>query len=604
MRNCVILYLLFSLSVYAQNRKYTEMYNLDFHDGTDSLFEWYRDRGTDLAIIIHDSIEMKNSKHPLGIFQPRYLKLTLPINVRIHQNILLPKTHCSSSVKLSLSCKGQNLLKAYMACSTLNSCGDTLVSDTVSLLGSDNWKEYLCKFPLKESVILNVQIGVVGNYDKFPQKLLLDRLDIFLDDTHIDMFSVQDSYGSIDSLITSPLPLSFENPDSYSQIKLFDKSKVLALGETFHGSATFTKVAAEIMKYQVMHNHCKLILLERPITQSLLFNKYVHGDNSICLDSLLYPDKFPLGEELKEFMNWLKDYNQSTTRKVSLYGIDVEPMIKEDLFWVCEYLLAVAKNKNIAEIRSFCCQLIDMDSSTDIVVAAQQIPELREALSQKEYSVFIRTLEYLKGRFEIKDDKSSNIFLLRDSLMNSYTNFLIDELVDLSKEKVVIYTHLCHAAFSCDPTYLNKMLGTYLRQKYKDDYACIALTVGEGPFLTIDSNKFVIKSLNPPKLNSIEYAMDRLGYDYCYANVCDDSYSGCKIRNFGSTVNQNVYSNLSSLPSFMSGIIYVKQSRPFFIPKDLLNKKIKHGYINRFWKNYRRFKRGGVNGLEDYFDNL
>lgn len=604
MRNCVILCLLFSISAYAQNRKYTEMYNLDFHGGTDSLFEWYRDRGKGLAIIIHDSIEMKNNKHPLGIFQPRYLELTFPINVRIHQNILLPKTHCFSNVKLSLSCKGQNLLKAYMACSTLNSHGDTLASDTVSLLGSDNWKEYLCKLPLKESVILNVQIGVVGNYDKSPQKLLLDKLDIFLDETHIDMFSVQDSYGSVDSLITSPLPLSFENPDSYSQIKLLDKSKVLALGETFHGSATFTKVAAEIMKYQVMHNHCKLILLERPITQSLLFNKYVHGDNSICLDSLLYPDKFPLGEELKEFMNWLKDYNQVTTKKVSLYGIDVEPMIKEDLFWVCEYLLAVAKNKNIAEIRSFCCQLIDMDSSTDIVVAAQQIPELREALSQKEYSVFIRTLEYLKGRFEIKDDNSSNIFLLRDSLMNSYTNFLIDELVDLSKEKVVIYTHLCHAAFSSDPTYLNKMLGTYLRQKYKDDYACIALTVGEGPFLTIDSNKFVIKSLNPPKLNSIEYAMDRLGYDYCYANVCDDSYSGCKIRNFGSTVNQNVYSNLSSLPSFMSGIIYVKQSRPFFCPKDLLNKKIEHGYINRFWKNYRRFKRGSVNGLEDYFDNL
>lgn len=582
---------MFSVSVYAQNRKYTQLYNLDFHEGNDILFNWYADRGKNLATIIYDSTEIKNGKYPLGILQPRYRELVFPINTKIFQNILLPKTHEGTHVKLSLNCKGQNLLRAYMICSVTNSRGDPLAIDTVSLLGSNEWKEYLCELSFKEGAMLNVQIGVVGNYDAFPQKLLLDKLHILLDDCPLDMYSVQDSYGCVDSLITSPVDLSFKNPGSYSQIKLLKETKVLALGETFHGSAAFTKVAAEIMKYQVLQNQCKLILLERPVTQSLLFNMYVHGDNSICLDSLLYPDKFPLSEELIEFMHWLKDYNQTTTRKVSLFGIDIEQMKKEDIFWVCEYLLALAKKHEVSEIHSLCRKLVDMNSSTDIVAEAQQIPKLSQILNQKEYNIFIRTLKYLKDRFGNMNGKSSNIILLRDSLMNSFTNYLIDEFVDLSKERVMIYTHLWHSAYSHDPIYLNKMLGTYMRQKYGIDYACIGLTVGKGDFLTLESNEFVVRSLDKPASNSLEYIMDGLGFDYCYATARNDAKSACMIRGFGSVVNNNIYVNFSSLSSYMDGVIYIKRSKPMSYPQEILNKKIDNGYVYRFWKNYNRIRK-------------
>ena len=85
--------------------------------------------------------------------------------------------------------------------------------------------------------------------------------------------------------------------------------------------------------------------------------------------------------------------------------------------------------------------------------------------------------------------------------------------------------------------------------------------------------------------------MEELGLNYCYASVCHDSYSACMIRGFGSVVKDNLYVNLSSLSYYMDGVIYVRESKPMFYPKEWLNKRIEKGYIQRIWKNYGKIKK-------------
>lgn len=591
MRTYVVFFVLFSICVHAQDRTYTQMYYLDFHQENDSLFNWYVSRDKTQGVVIHDTTVMKNNKHPLGIFQRRLWNVHFPININICQNVLLPRTHSASYAKLTLHCKGQNLRQAYMIGTSLDYKGHVMAADTVFLIENNDWQAYSCVIPLKGSAMLNIQIEVKGNYDKIPQKLLLDYVDIQLDNCSLDRFAVQDSYGERDSLIENPLPLSFDTEKGYSQINFLDKSKVLALGETLHGSASMTKVATDIMKYQVQHNHCKLILLERPVTQWLTLNRYVQGDDSVCPDSLLFADKFPLGKELQEFMLWLRSYNKTAEKKVGLYGIDIDVIDKDEVYWLCEYLRTLKGKKDISKIDSLCWQLVEGKNIDNIVDKAQSIPELKEILNEKEYNVFLHTLKHIKDRLGKRRASSSDVLLLRDSLMNSCADYLIDELVDLSEEKVVMYTHLRHSAFLRDPIYRNKMLGTYMREKYRKDYTCIGLTVGKGSFLTIDSDQFVIKKLNPPVYNSLESVMEELGLDYCYASVRHDSYSACMIRGFGSVVKDNQYINLSSLSYYMDGVIYVRESKPTFYPKELLNKRIEKGYIQRVWKNYGKIKK-------------
>ncbi|MEY8685306.1 hypothetical protein AB9N12_03885 [Bacteroides sp. AN502(2024)] len=138
-------------------------------------------------------------------------------------------------------------------------------------------------------------------------------------------------------------------------------------------------------------------------------------------------------------------------------------------------LANIKRGKNISGIDSLCWQLIEGENIDNIVDKAQSIPELEEILSGKEYNVFLHTLKHVKDRLGKRKVSSSDVMLLRDSWMNSYAGYLIDELVDLSEEKVMMYTHLRHSAFSRDPIYQNKMLGTYMRQKYGKDYICIGL---------------------------------------------------------------------------------------------------------------------------------
>ncbi|MEY8685305.1 hypothetical protein AB9N12_03880 [Bacteroides sp. AN502(2024)] len=100
----------------------------------------------------------------------------------------------------------------------------------------------------------------------------------------------------------------------------------------------------------------------------------------------------------------------------------------------------------------------------------------------------------------------------------------------------------------------------------------------------------MIKKLNPPVYNSLESVMEELGEDYCYASVRHDSYLACMIRGFGSVVKDNLYVNLSSLSYYMDGVIYIRESKPLFYPKELLNKRIEKAYIQRTWKNYGKVK--------------
>lgn len=590
-----ILFCIVSVCCFAQTETFTSMYDLDFNGlKRTTLMNWQINRKYSQAQVFHDTTVVQSGKHPLVIASlPVFKELIAVVNVELNQNILLPRRYNLSNAKLSLTCKSQNLQEAYLLVSGIGLQNEIVSLDTIPISDESDWNVYSGKLDLRNVKMLDIRIRVKGKLNRNPQYLWLDQLSIQLDGQDINHFSLDDSYEPMDSLIKNPVALSFSNPEKYAQIGVLKDSKILALGETFHGSETMSRVAVDIMKYQILHDNCKLILLERPMTQLFSLNRYIQGDESFCPDSLLLLEKFPFGKNFLQFASWLKEYNSTTQKKVSLYGMDIELNQIDDAHWLCEYLRRLAMKDDAHLVDSLCLSILGggLNGYDKAISIAQNTPQIKTLLGDTEYGSFIHCLRLLDRIPRDFNIQLRETILLRDSLMSDFGSYLIENVIDSEREKAIVYSHLLHAGYGVEAFFRNnRMFGSFMKDKYEDDYACVGLIVGIGEFLTFKCHRLIIDELTPPVKWSLEHVMGTLGNDYSYASINKDSHAACCIRGFGSQIPANMYVNIVPLSVYMDGVIYVRQSDPLFYPPQLLNKPLKDKSMYRLMNNYTRFR--------------
>ena len=119
------------------------------------------------------------------------------------------------------------------------------------------------------------------------------------------------------------------------------------IGESVHGTETMSQIAYQLIRRHVEENDCRLVLLELSLDRMLLFNRFVQGDESFHIDSLINTFDLDLVsiKQLKELCVWLKEYNQSREDKVWLLGADFYMSSFESVS-LCEYVYIVNKTKN------------------------------------------------------------------------------------------------------------------------------------------------------------------------------------------------------------------------------------------------------------------
>ncbi len=155
-------------------------------------------------------------------------------------------------------------------------------------------------------------------------------------------------------------------------------------------------------------------------------------------------------------------------------------------------------------------------------------------------------------------------FANRDTLMASRAETICN-LYLRENETATLYCHFLHANYIAEqPTFLHSSpsAGSILKQKYRDDYACLAMTAAQGNrYVTPLNNRTEVSTLPPAPIGSFERIIDSSTDDLPIYIPMSNLRKGdiCQLRTAGISAGPTDFINLEP-QAFMDGIVIVKNA--------------------------------------------
>lgn len=481
---------------------------------------------------------------------------------------LLPDVGNSHSMEASFLCKNQGYDTIRIIFTGFDTYGNIISTDTLETGKTSDWCESTQTIKIKNVSYMHLNLGVKGNASDTDKIVWIYRIRLKVDGRDLTEYPFPDWKRDYIPDIDGLVKLSFDNSFAYKQIPLLATKKIVALGESLHGSGTLEESAIQIMKHRVLYNNCRLILLELPLEKVLSINRYVLGDERFELDSITKNLDFCLySENLLDFIVWLRKYNQNAHRKVLFLGIDAPSTtmlaFETHLF---EYFYHMNKNRMNDSIKEF-LRLILTDSRTamgPVFSSLKNDVDFKKNMDPLEVEV----IENCWNNW-LKVPDYNSMFVARDSIMYSNVKFMTNLLCD-SSETVTIYSHLEHACYDKTHTlnnYPRNSYGSLLKNDFGDNYSTIGLIAYQGEVLSLPNKKqikatrsklnFYKQAISPIQSNSLEHLLHKSNFDYLYTPVAILPNTQLYIR---MVTNAKQFVNLIHPRHFMDGVIYVRES--------------------------------------------
>lgn len=565
MRNLYLSILIFFLFIHfnsnGQENGYSNQYNLNFNNFNDSIDTWilYLNQS---FIKIDSSVVYKN-KHPLKFYP---IGDQSAFNCSFFQRILLPEVQFDM-IEVRLTSKAKNVDKARLLIDHISSEEKIFTTDTFNINHKDTlWNTISYKLPALNMKFIGFRF-LMNSEDQKERAYWIDKLNILLNDKPIDTFPVPvvPPFSVQEPEKIKKLSL---NEDLYGSIPELNTKKIVALGETVHGSASVNLITAQIIKHQILKNNCKLVLLEFPFESMIFLNKEMQGKTIFKGDSILKSLK-PLFDYpvLEDLIAWISCYNKKNQdNPVTLMGIDINLEENENLKLLSCYIKGLnytLKNKLLDDF----CEILLKDfagvfpvtCSSSALTYLEEHPEIKKIVNSLDYSLIEQSL---------KMSQKATPFLpiridYRDIIMKENTSFLINLFAPKDK-RVIIWAHFNHANYAItNPSLPVSSFGSFMKDLYGDQYRCLGVLVGNGGVLSNTIKEGMVpKTILSPQKNSMEYYFNTLPdpFFYCSASLFNDSIS--YIRTIGQPYFDKKQFMLINPKARMEGIIFIKNSNP------------------------------------------
>lgn len=485
-----------------------------------------------------------------------------------------------SKIELKVRYKSENCPMLYLRLATIGDYERITATDTLFLPLSKEWTTSsrlinVCSVKLMSITVESVgnakdkietSVGRKGITFKNNAKIWIDKIDIFVNGKKVTMSQFENEF-TISLTKEDFVPFNIK-----SQCHLpFLNKKILAIGETVHGTSTMNKVAIEIIKERIKNKNCKYVLLEMPLEFSFYINRYITGDQRFKLETInAYFDALLFSKDFISFIQWLKDYNSVRKDKVSFIGIDkdyTDLLAQVNLF---NFFYTINQGVNNREVDKICISLLSQTKQLPYktsLVLFDKNNAFKSMLSEKE-SKLIRSCLTNK-------DYSCYSFFQRDSIMYQRVRYVVNNLLK-EDETITMFCHFGHTNYLCEKELVDPddwSLGHYMKNDYKCDYCNIALVTEFGNFLTTnDYCKIKEENLQNAPCNSLEYLIGKHGVESCYLSM--DKFTCSDVTNIRFLGNKNKRKQFISLipKSRMDGVIFIKQSFAIHKSVEMLNK--------------------------------
>lgn len=577
------------LFFYFGNLNAQDKYNLDFRNIVD--FKWF----TNANLIIRvDSSVLIHNKYPMVLEQEKnnpFPVLGLPLlTPDMRQIFLLPDFLKNACIEIAINNKCFNMERLLLRVIGLNECQEIAFSDSVNINNVEQWTEKLLKLKLRDAKFIIVGLdGYSSNFQKKPPKLYLDRIKILLNDQPIEeiaSINKLDPYKPIESYC-GLLTTDSINTNFIQKIILPNK-RIIALGETVHGSAEIAESVFNIIKENILNNNCRCVMIEEDMSMLLKMDLFVNG--MLSEKSLEDIEKDMNGihintNALLHFLSWLRKYNhEKPNNKVHLWGI--EPQLSFARNALFDYFYAFYN----VEYRSLFSQMLECLKSVNykqaFVLATTQSATLIDIMGKDEYEKFLYVLDF-QNQLENESQNAVDGYLSvrkREYYMFKNVDYFLRHNLQRN-EKVIIYTHYGHAQKKEQLRTIFPVifpLGYYLTQKYKDSYGVVGITIGEGEIATRSNevqDEFISYKVTPSSASSLERLFMDVKKEYIY---CPSQYLPNDIyliRSIGNGVWKEHPDIYNVVKKCADGFVFIRQSHGFVNDKFDLNYLYK--YIRR-----------------------
>lgn len=588
-----ILYILLSfISIDYINAQ--SKFNLNFQVVDSLNFRW---GSSTLLLQRIDSSALEHGKYPIVLESKD--KNTTPyfslLKVDLQQTFLLPDSLENANIKISVNNKCLNMEKLFLKFISLNKHQEIICTDSVDINNSEQWIKKTLVLDLKGAKFFVVGLdGYSPNYQEKPSKLYLDRISILLNNQDIESISGIDYLESC-----KPMNLSKDivvsdslNAEFINNIRLPDK-RIIALGETVHGSAEISECVFNIIKENILNNNCRSVILEEDMSMLLKMNLYVNGRLPEKSINDIKKDMSGIHiniNALLRFLSWLREYNQHTKgAKLRLWGM--EPTLLYERNALFDYFYAFYEKEHYDIFYPILENIKSLNYKQAILDTTTQSAMLEKIMGKEELQKFMYVLEFYKTSSD-KIKSPINDYLFRRKrdyyMFRNIDYFLINHVA--KNEQVIIYSHYSHVEKNAI-LWMNfpelSYVGYYLNKKYKNQYGVIGVTIGKGKITTRDNynkDRFDTCELDLPSKSSLEAMYMMMGKKYIY-NLTDYLPASIyRIKSIGNRMWLHKQEFYDVVKNGADAFIFIRDSHGF---TDYQNETFDSFYIDKYIQRKR-----------------
>lgn len=490
----------------------------------------------------------------------------------------------SLAIDINIKYQSRNCFPSYLIAYFFDQNAALIKSDTILLPQRAEWTEIRSEIKTGNCDFLTFTLEAQGISDKFPGILSVMNLSI--------------------SAKGKPLPTTpksevcpIKPTDIYTWKELLSSplmdKKVLAIGETVHGTETLDGLAFSLMRERVLHHNSKVLLLELPLEYTMALNRYIKNDKDFeqsyadirCrLQGTLFSDS------ILHFVNWLKEYNAMHGNEVSLCGVDFNPTPLDSKIDLCNFLYSLNKGR-ISTIDSLCHVIIDNDTKANKII---YLLDANESLKQKLTEIEYNLLRHCLSTWDISS--SAMRFGMRDNVMAATAKEIVASFDSLNTT-TTMFLHFGHTAYHGIERSNNgfvkfsdtQSMGHQLKKIFADDYSCLALTCLRGKATLSERNKFKTETLKDVPKSSIEYQMSKNNKSISFLPITNlPADSKYHIRHVGNRYSENQFFRLSP-QAWMDGIVLVEKAEACKKDNEFAHSP-GNGSIRRLEKLYKKLK--------------
>ncbi|MGB0524869.1 MAG: erythromycin esterase family protein [Flammeovirgaceae bacterium] len=364
---------------------------------------------------------------------------------------------------------------------------------------SNGWKTFETSFTIPENVTsVFLKIGFEGK-----GTVWYDNLRLIINGKTYESLPVADtlSVSQLEWIIGNSLPFDLIPKESNSMVDFsflrsaFGNSRIVALGESTHGTSEFFTLKYQVFRYAVEQLGFRVFALEDNQLACEKVNQYVLGKLDIrAEEAMSHLFAVWYTQEMKAMIEWIKEWNIShQDAPVYFAGFDMQDY-KLPLKAVTEFL----KERNrelLSEIEGFESFASNTFAASDSIKRhwLNRIKKLYQAIEtasdgSKQDKIELQHVKLLQQFTE--NVLKGHWSLYRDEAMAENIKWL--GTVKYPKDKIFVWAHDVHVSKSFHPNESHNLnygiaMGNFLRKTMGDDYKSYGLMTYSGAYLALKS---------------------------------------------------------------------------------------------------------------------